>query len=110
MTKTKKPDDADPLDPPEQAFRSKMTSEYSIVDADGLALLGVACVALMRSRHCREAIARDGELLGGKAHPLLAVELQNAKLALAALKALGLDIVPAGVPGRPTETLKRVYS
>jgi phage terminase small subunit len=98
------------LEAEEKALWARLTSEFDIADAAGLALLETACVALMRSRHCREAIRRDGELIDGRAHPLLSHELNHSKLALSALKQLGLDVVPSSTPGRPTsQFVKRVY-
>jgi phage terminase small subunit len=99
------------LEKPEKDFWSKMVAEYDIPDSAGLAQLEVACTAMMRARHCRDHLAAHGEILpNGRANPAMAAELMHAKLMLAALKQLGLDIVPPGVPGRPTETVKRVYS
>jgi hypothetical protein len=62
-----------------------------------LALLRTTLEAHQRTRHCREAIDRDGEALADrfgqlKPHPLLAAERDARSAFLAGMKALNLDL------------------
>lgn len=71
-----------------------------------LRVLLAACEARDRAASCREAIDSEGATVTDrwgqtKSHPLLAAERDSRAAFLAALRDLGLDIVPAGKPGRP---------
>lgn len=98
------------LDAPEADLWRAIQGEFSITDPAGLELLASACEQRMRQRRCREIIDRDGEMVDGKAHPLLGTERDRAKGWAATLHMLGLDIEPALPVGRQpqTNTVRRV--
>lgn len=77
----------------------KITSQFDISDAGGLAILQTACEALTSLRKM-EAIVKDEGLSHKdrfnqqKAHPLLAMIRDTRAQYLAALKMLNLDLEP----------------
>jgi hypothetical protein len=93
---------------PERALWKSITSEFNIGDSPGLALLAAACEAAARCRRAREIIDREGEMPGGKPHPLLAAEVANRKAFTSLIKQLELDVEVAALPGRPTTLLRRI--
>lgn len=99
------------LEGPESDLFAAMVTEYGIDDAGGLALLTAACENHARARRCREIIDVDGELVGGKPHPLCAIERDSRKGFVATIKALGLDVESAGASGgagHGNRTLRRI--
>jgi len=90
------------LGEPERKVWDTVLRDYAIEDAPGLALLTQALEAHQLARECREAIARDGLLPGGKAHPLL-VTLRDARKCFAViLRQMNFDLAPESKPGRPS--------
>ncbi len=93
----------------EREFYTSMVNEYSINDTGGLALLIAACDNHARARRCREIIDREGEMVGGKPHPLCAIERDSRKGFVAVIKALELDIeTTTQSAGRPTTQAQAV--
>lgn len=73
--------------------------DHEVTDGAGLALLARACECQDRLAQVRAQLAKDGLLVAGykkqpRPHPLLAVESETARLQLAAIRALGLEIEP----------------
>jgi P27 family predicted phage terminase small subunit len=77
----------------------KLVSEYDIVDAAGLLLLGTALEAFDRMRDAQATLERDGATLSDrfgqvKAHPATVTERDSRAAMLAGLRALNLDLEP----------------
>lgn len=94
------------LGKPGRALWRSIQDDFGIDDASGLALLTAACEARDRAELAREQIAAEGMTFrdskgSPKPHPLLAVERDARSAAVAALRALNLDVEPTGSPGRP---------
>jgi len=93
-----------------RALWADLSGDYEIVDADGWALLEVACVCADRLQQARDTIEAEGcfakDRYGSpKAHPALLLEKDARNGLIAALKALDLaDEVQNQMPkflGRP---------
>lgn len=77
----------------------KITSQFDISDAGGLAILQTACEALTSMRKMEKIVSDEGisskDRFGQiKAHPLLAMIRDCRSQYLAALKQLNLDLEP----------------
>lgn len=73
------------------------TQAHRFEDEASLALLRTTLEAHQRSRHCREAIDKDGEAVKDrfgqlKPHPLLAAERDARSAFFAGMKSLNLDL------------------
>lgn len=104
-----KPDEPG-LNPPPTLSKSakelwrQILAEYAISDAAGLSILATGLHAWDRAAEARQAIARDGLMIGRppKPHPLLRVERDSQAQFLVALRHLNLDLEPLrDGPGRP---------
>jgi hypothetical protein len=89
------------LEKPEAAIYIRIRADFGITDAGGLSVLLAACESHGRARRCRERIDIDGELVGNRAHPLLATERNSRKDYVLALQTLGLEVEPKNPVGRP---------
>jgi P27 family predicted phage terminase small subunit len=83
-----------------RAWFRKVTSGWSLDDSGEL-LLVTALQAYDRLAECRALIERDGLIVDGKPHPLLAIEDKARTSLLRAWRQLGLDVEPALPTGRP---------
>ncbi len=106
-TKQKRPDGmpAD-LGPHGAALWTRVTGEYDVSDAGGVAMLEQACHAADRAENCRVAIDRDGEMIaherGAREHPLLKAEMAARAFVVRTIQRLGLSFEPVrSGPGRP---------
>jgi len=84
----------------------EIVTGYELDDPAGLALLTTACECLDRMRAAQQAIAEHGEMVLDryqqlKTNPACVLERDARNGFLAAIRALNLDILPAGKPGRP---------
>lgn len=85
----------------------ELKSEYGIVDAAGLTLIGIAAECLDRMKAAQASIKSDGELVTDrygalKLNPACALEKDARTGMLAAFKALNIDLEPLrDGPGRP---------
>ena len=89
-----------------RALWDRVTGEYDLSDAGGVAMLTAACRALDRAERCRAIIDRDGEIVKTKAgpreHPLLKAELASRAFVVRTLARLGLAYEPVRLTaGRP---------
>lgn len=90
------------LPEPERELWARLVAVYALADPAALILLDSLVRNKQLARECREAIAVDGKLVDGRAHPLLKVLESSEKLANAALRALNLDLEPLRpASGRP---------
>jgi len=81
-------------------------TEYELDDRAAILLLQTALEARDRMAEAQAKIKKDGLTIldrfeQPKPHPLLVAERDSRAQMLQALKALNLDILPAGKPGRP---------
>lgn len=84
----------------------KSVNDAFVLDDHHRLLLNRACVALERTEEARQVLASEGsyfvDRLGSKkAHPAVAVELQNSRLFASLLRELGLDVTSAEAPRPP---------
>jgi P27 family predicted phage terminase small subunit len=91
---------------PGRALWGAIQADFAIADAGGLALLIAACEARDRAEAAREEIAKAGMTFtdskgNPRQHPLLVIERDSRAAMVAAIRALGLDVEPAGEVGRP---------
>lgn len=91
-----------------KATWKKLTQEYGIDDAGGLAILKTGLEAFDTAQAARLIIKREGLMIKdrfgtSKMHPLLPVERDARSQWLAALKQLCLDVEPIKAIGRPPE-------
>ncbi len=88
---------------PERTFWADVVRDYDL-GSDGLAMLELACSALVRWREAREVLDVDGLTLPGRwgerLHPLVNVEKDSRLAALRALRELDLEGVPLPAPKR----------
>jgi P27 family predicted phage terminase small subunit len=89
-----------------QALWKKYRAEFDLSDVHGQNLLLVALEAFDRMRGAQAEIAKQGvsyiDRTGApKANPVAMVERDARNAMVAALRALNLDVLPAGKPGRP---------
>ena len=90
-----------------RALWRSIQSEYSVVDAGGIAHLLTACRSENDISVWREAVAKDGPIVVDrfgqqKSHPLIKEIAQAEAVRRAALLALNLNIEPLqDRPGRP---------
>jgi len=94
------------LSPAAQALYRRLTREYAITDAGGLAILHSALVSLDGALRAGETIAKDGMSFADRfnqrtAHPLLPVARDCRAAYVAGLRALNLAIGDPTAPGRP---------
>ena len=86
---------------PERTFWAEVVRDYEL-GPDGLALLELACSALVRWREAREVLDVEGMTLPGRwgerLHPLVNVEKDSRLAALRALRELDLEGVPLPAP------------
>ena len=73
----------------------RLTADYQIDDAAGLALLQAACEAFQRAAEARKLIDRDGAVIMDrfgqqKPHPAISIERDNRGQMISALRALKL--------------------
>jgi hypothetical protein len=97
--KLKRPVPPKHLAAPERKLWQRIVAENTFVDAAGLELLATALESRQRLRLCREAIARDGQVVKDRfgqlrGHPLLAAERDARSGFVVAMKALALDVNP----------------
>ena len=79
-----------------RALWADLSGDYEIVDADGWALLEVACVCADRLQQARETIAKEGCFAtdrygSAKAHPALLLEKDARNGLIQSIKALDLS-------------------
>lgn len=86
---------------PERTLWAEVVRDYEL-GPDGLALLELACSALVRWREAREVLDVEGMTLPGRwgerLHPLVNVEKDSRLAALRALRELDLEGVPLPAP------------
>jgi hypothetical protein len=94
-----------PLGTHGQALWDRVQREFWIVDAGGVELLAQACAAVDRAEALAELIAREGEIVHGRAgprvHPAFRFELSARALACRLLERLGITMEPVRPVGRP---------
>lgn len=83
-----------------------IADSFEIEDDAGVLLLQTALESFDRMRQAQRVIAADGIVVldrfqQPRQHPATLVERDAKNMMLRALKALNLDIAPAGLPGRP---------
>lgn len=107
-TRTPDPPPPDHLGEHGRRFWRTVVADYAVEDADTAALLEHAATCLDRLAAAREAIARDGVVLNGRAHPATALELSYLRTFRMTVRELGLTTehgAPADIytrPPRPT--------
>ncbi len=94
------------LSAPAKKLWKKLTEEFDVSDAAGLAVLQAALEAFDRMKTARSVIRKEGlqvqdRFKQWKAHPLATVERDARAQFLAGMKQLNLDTEPARSPGRP---------
>jgi phage terminase small subunit len=84
------------------------TDQYIVIgDAHAEHLLATACLAFGELLEAQRLLAREGLVIVDRwkqphAHPAAAIARGSRFQMLAALKQLGLDVLPQGKPGRPS--------
>ncbi len=95
------------LSPEARALWRRLTTDYAIADAGGLAILAAGLEAFDRMRSVQAEIALAGATFRDRfgqlrAHPGVAIERDARSAWLGALKQLNLDLEPLrDGPGRP---------
>ena len=95
-----------PLGEHGRALWNRIQAEFGIADSGGIELLAQACAALDRAEALAELIAREGEIVHGRAgprvHPAFRFELSARAFVCRSLERLGVTLEPVrpGV-GRP---------
>jgi phage terminase small subunit len=86
---------------PERTFWNEVVRDYEL-GPDALAMLELACSALVRWREARDVLDVEGMTLPGRwgerLHPLVNVEKDSRIAALRALRELDLEGVPLPAP------------
>jgi hypothetical protein len=95
-----------PLGDHGKALWARVTSEYDVSDAAGIAMLGEACVMLDRAEELAAEIKADGPVIRIrgqiKDHPALKHELAARAFVCRTLQRMGLNYEPLrSTPGRP---------
>ncbi|WP_018231412.1 P27 family phage terminase small subunit [Thioalkalivibrio thiocyanodenitrificans] len=86
---------------PEADIFVRLRDDFDIQDAPGLVLLHQLCRAHQLAREAREIVAREGLVVDGKAHPLLATIRDAEKQLAATMRQMNFDVEPLQAVGRP---------
>jgi hypothetical protein len=89
---------------PEADVYRKLQADFGIEDQPGLVLLHQLCRSLQLAREAREIVDRDGLVVDGRAHPLLATIRDAEKQLAATMRQMNFESDPPKAIGRPPGT------